>query len=142
MVAQIWKLLLEKIVSVLWPIVEEFVIEAARELLKWLMAKLDGLFRKQANAQTEFAEQKSRDAARASAEATDNAGRVRAEAEAKVWKEVAEELKFQNASLQQRLNELMKEASEYSTSQAESESAKERLQDRILKLSPPTGISI
>ena len=135
MVAIIWEFFVNTIWPLIWPIVRDFIMEAFKELLLSMKVKLEGLFRNQADDQTNFAEKKAQDAERSAAKATDDAERVRAEAEAKVWKKVAEELKFQNESLQQRLKELFKEATIHSTDLVEAASTKKRVEDRIFNLS-------
>jgi len=139
MFAQIWKLLINYIGPLIAPIFREFVVEAFRKLLGWLQAKLAVILSTYTHKQTEFAEQKAQNAAQASARATDDADRVRADAEANVWKQVAEELKSQNESLLRELKELIEEATKYSTSQVEFDT--KRVADVIRELPPPTDIS-
>ena len=140
MLKQLWKFIIEHIWPLLWPIIRDTIVEVTRDLLEWLKTHLRKFFRERADQQTQFAEQKAQDAERGASAATDDSDRVRLTAEAQAWKQVAAELKTQNESLQQQLNELMTEASNYSTSRVEAESTKTRVGDRVLALTPPDDV--
>jgi septal ring factor EnvC (AmiA/AmiB activator) len=137
MLKQLWKFILEHIWPLLWPIIRDSIIEVTRDLLEWLKASLRKFFRERADEQTQFAEQKAQDAERGASAATDQSDRARLTAEAKAWKQVAAELQTQNDTLQQKLNELLAEASKYSESRVEAESTKTSVGEKILALKPP-----
>ena len=140
MLKQLWKFIIEHIWPLLWPIIRDTVIEVTRDILEWVKTRVRAFFRDRSDQQTEFAEQKAQDAERGASAATQESERIRLAAEADAWRKVAAELKNQNESLQQQLNDLLAEASNYATSRVESESTKAQVGERVLSLAPPDDV--
>ena len=137
MLKQIWKFIIEHIWPLLWPIIRDTVIEVTSDILEWVKTVVRAFFRDRADQQTEFAAQKAQDAERGAAAATQESERTRLAAEADAWRKVAAELKNQNESLQQQLNDLLAEASNYAARRVDDESTKAQVGERVLSLEPP-----
>lgn len=134
---QIWKLIVEYILPLIWPIIRDSIIEIVQDIFTWFKDYLRDFLSKRASKQEDYAEKKAHEAEQKAATATTHDDRIKLEAEAAVWKQMSSELKSQNSDLQRQVDDLLAKASEYASSRVEGEATKVRAEQRVLSLPPP-----
>ena len=137
MFKQIWKLFIEHIWPLLWPIVRDTVIEVIRDLMAWIKRAISDMMQKNAKQQQDDAEAEAKTASKRAANAGNQEDKIRAEAEAATWQKVAEKLKADNECLKTELTRVMQEAEKYAEERIQSESVMKSAESRVLSLPPP-----
>ena len=138
MVNKFWSLFLKTLWPALWPIIRETVVEITQDLFTRLRELISERFTKTTSDQEKQAEQRAVDAEEKSREASSDNERIQAEAEAKAWREVAQQLKADNATLRQELEEAVRLSQVYARKRIDSEAERDKAQERIMSLKPPS----
>jgi len=138
MLNKFWSLFLKTLWPALWPIIRETVVEITQDLFTRLRELISERFTKTTSDQEKQAEQRAVDAEEKSREASSDNERIQAEAEAKAWREVAQQLKADNATLRQELEEAVRLSQVYARKRIDSEAERDKAQERIMSLKPPS----
>ena len=138
MLNKFWSLFLKTLWPALWPIIRETVVEITQDLFTRLRELISERFTKATSDQEKQAEQRAVDAEEKSREASSDNERIQAEAEAKAWREVARQLKADNATLRQELDEAIRLSQVYARRRIDSEAERDKAQERIMSLKPPS----
>lgn len=138
MLNKFWSLFLKTLWPALWPIIRETVVEITQDLFTRLRELISERFTKTTSDQEKQAEQRAVDAEEKSREASSDNERIQAEAEAKAWREVAQQLKADNATLKQELEEAIRLSQVYARKRIDSEAERDKAQERIMSLEPPS----
>jgi hypothetical protein len=138
MLNKFWSLFLKTLWPALWPIIRETVVEITQDLFTRLRELISERFTKATSDQEKQAEQRAVDAEEKSREASSDNERIQAEAEAKAWREVAQQLKADNATLRQELEEAVRLSQVYARKRIDSEAERDKAQERIMSLKPPS----
>ena len=138
MLNKFWSLFLKTLWPALWPIIRETVVEITQDLFTRLRELISERFTKTTSDQEKQAEQRAVDAEEKSREASSDNERIQAEAEAKAWREVAQQLKADNATLRQELEEAVRLSQVYARKRIESEAERDKAKERIMSLKPPS----
>ena len=109
-----------------------------QDLSDWIKKAVSDKFEKSSAKQEQRASDRATSAEKRAKDATNNEERVRAEAEAIAWKEIAEELKSDNAALKRQLDEVINQSQVYARKRIESEAEKGKVEERILSIKPPS----
>ena len=138
MLNKFWSLFLKTLWPALWPIIRETVVEITQDLFTRLRELISERFTKTTSDQEKQAEQRAVDAEEKSRGASSDNERIQAEAEAKAWREVAQQLKADNATLRQELEEAVRLSQVYARKRIDSEAERDKAQERIMSLKPPS----
>ena len=138
MLNKFWSLFLRTVWPALWPIIRETVVEITQDLFTRLRELISERFTKTTSDQEKQAEQRAVDAEEKSRKASSDNERIQAEAEAKAWREVAQQLKADNATLRQELEEAVRLSQVYARKRIDSEAERDKAQERIMSLKPPS----
>lgn len=137
MLQGLWKLFIEAIWPLLWPIFRDLMTEVAQDLAAWIKRVLSDKFDATAASQERQAQQRAAEAQERAQASTDQNERLRAEAEANAWREVVEQLRIDNAKLRMELEEVVKQSQVYARKRIDSEAEQSKVQDRVFSLKPP-----
>ena len=94
------------------------------------------------NATTEAQQQRAEDRARHAQQQADSAAtdedRIRANAKAEAWREIAEQLRKDNEELKQQLDEAIRLSQVYARKRIDSEAEQNKVQGKVQSLKPPS----
>lgn len=138
MLKNLWKIFVDNIWPLLWPIIRDLMTDVAQDLSAWIKKAVSDRVEKSSADQEQRASDRATSAEKRAQDATNSEERVRAEAEAKAWKEIAEELKQNNAALKRQLDEVINQSQVYARKRIDSEAEKGKVEERILSIKPPS----
>lgn len=138
MLKNLWKIFVDNIWPLLWPIIRDLMTDVAQDISAWIKKAVSDRVEKSSADQEQRASDRATSAEKRAQDATNSEERVRAEAEAKAWKEIAEELKQDNAALKRKLDEVINQSQVYARKRIDSEAEKGKVEERILSIKPPS----
>ena len=122
----------------LWPIIRDNMIEVVQDLTAWLRKAVAEQFNATTEAQQQRAEDRARDAQRQADSAATDEDRIRANAQAEAWREIAEQLRKDNEELKQKLEEAIRLSQVYARNRIDSEVEQNKVQGKVQSLKPPS----
>ncbi|MCP9851040.1 hypothetical protein [Cyanobium sp. Morenito 9A2] len=138
MANKLWEIFVKHLWPLLWPIIRDLMTHFAQDLSSWIKKAVSDRFEKSSAEQQQRASERATSAENRAHEATSSEERVRAQAEANAWKEIAEELKQDNAVLKRQLDEVITQSQVYARKRIDSEAEKGKVEERILSIRPPS----
>jgi F0F1-type ATP synthase membrane subunit b/b' len=138
MIEKFWSFFLKVIWPLLWPIIRDNMIEVVQDLTAWLRKAVAEQFNATTEAQQQRAEDRARDAQRQADSAATDEDRIRANAQAEAWREIAEQLRKDNEELKQKLEEAIRLSQVYARNRIDSEVEQNKVQGKVQSLKPPS----
>jgi len=138
MLKQLWAIFVDKIWPLLWPIVQDLMVKVAQDLAAWIKKAVSEKVDSSAADQEQRASDRATSAEKRAQNATTNDERLKAYAEAQAWKEIAEELKKDNAALKQQLDDIIARSQVYARKRIDSEADKGMVESKIKAIKPPS----
>jgi len=138
MIEKFWSFFLKMIWPLLWPIIRDNLIEVVQDLTAWLRKAVAEQFNATTEAQQQRAEDRARDAQRQADSAATDEDRIRANAKAEAWREIAEQLRKDNEELKQKLEEAIRLSQVYARNRIDSEVEQNKVQGKVQSLKPPS----
>ena len=138
MIEKFWSFFLKVIWPLLWPIIRDNMIEVVQDLTAWLRKAVAEQFNATTEAQQQRAEDRARDAQRQADSAAKDEDRIRANAQAEAWREIAEQLRKDNEELKQKLEEAIRLSQVYARNRIDSEVEQNKVQGKVQSLKPPS----
>lgn len=138
MLNKLWSAFLKALWPLLWPIIRDNMIELAQDLAAWIRKALADRFNATTEVQQKNAEDRARDAQRQAYEAATEEGRMKANAKAEAWRDVAEKLQKDNEELRLQLEEAISLSQVYARKRIDSEAEQYRVQRKVQSLKHPS----
>jgi ubiquinone biosynthesis protein UbiJ len=134
---KLWTLFLQALWPLLWPIIRDNMVEVVQDLASWIRKALADQFNTASQQQQKTAENKARSAQDQAASASTDEERIKAQATADAWREIAEKLSQDNEKLKQQLEETIRKSQIYARKRIDSEAEQRKVQDKVQSLKPP-----
>jgi len=138
MLNKLWSVFLKVLWPLLWPIIRDNMIEVVHDLAAWIRQVLGERFNATSAAQQQRAEDRARDAQQQADSAATNEDRIKANAKAEAWREIAEQLRKDNEELKQQLEEAIRQSQVYARKRIDSEAEQNKVQGKVQSLKPPS----
>ena len=138
MIDKFWSFFLKVLWPLLWPIIRENMVEVVQDLVAWLRKAVAEQFNATTEAQQQRAEDRARDAQQQAHSAATDEDRIRANAKAEAWREIAEQLRKDNEELKQQLDEAIRLSQVYARKRIDSEAEQNKVQGKVQSLKPPS----
>jgi F0F1-type ATP synthase membrane subunit b/b' len=138
MLNKLWSAFLKLLWPLLWPIIRDNMVEVVQDLAAWLRKALADRFNSTAEAQQQRAEDRARSAQEQADQAATDEERIKANAKAEAWREIAEQLSKDNEELKQQLEEAIRISQAYARKRIDSEAEQNKVQDKVQSLKPPS----
>ena len=137
MFSKLWALFLQSLWPLLWPIIRDNMVEVVQDLASWIRKAVADQFNNASQEQQEAADTRVRSAEDRLANASSDEERIKAQATADAWREIAEKLKNDNEKLKQQLEETIRTSQVYARKRIDSEAEQRKVQDKVQSLKPP-----
>jgi IS5 family transposase len=137
MIKLLWTVFIQNLWPLLWPIFRELMTDVAQDLATWIKKIMSDRFESKFMEQQQRADERASSAERRSEQASSDEERVKAAAEAKAWREIAEELRRDNAALKQELEDVVRQSQVYARKRIDSEAERDKAQERVFSLKAP-----
>lgn len=134
---KLWTLFLQALWPLLWPIIRDNMVEVVQDLASWIRKALTDQFDTTSQRQQKTAENKARSAQDQAANASTDEERVKTQAIADAWREIADQLSQDNEKLKQQLDETIRKSQVYARKRIDSEAEQRKVQDKVQSLKPP-----
>ena len=134
---KLWTLFLQALWPLLWPIIRDNMVEVVQDLASWIRKALTDQFDTASQRQQKTAENKARSAQDQAANASTDEERVKTQATADAWREIADQLSQDNEKLKQQLDETIRKSQVYARKRIDSEAEQRKVQDKVQSLKPP-----
>ena len=121
----------------LWPIIRDSMVEVVQDLATWLRRAISDRFDATSRQQQANAEDRAQSAQQQADQAATDEERIKAEASAAAWREIAEQLRKDNEILKQQLDETIRLSQAYARKRIDSEAEQTKLQDKVKALESP-----
>lgn len=128
---------LQALWPLLWPIIRDNMVEVVQDLASWIKKALADRFNDATQQQQERAEDRARSAQDQASKASTEEERIKAQATADAWREIAEQLSRDNEQLKQQLEEAIRLSQVYARKRIDSEAEQSKVQSRVQSLKPP-----
>lgn len=138
MIDKLWSFFLKVLWPLLWPIIRDNMVEVVQDLAAWLRKAAAERFNATTEAQQQRAEDRARDAQQQADSAATDEDRIRANAKAEAWREIAEQLRKDNEELKQQLEEAIRLSQVYARKRIDSEAEQNKVQGKVQSLQPPS----
>ena len=138
MLNKLWSAFLKVLWPLLWPIIRDNMIEVVQDLAAWIRKALADRFNATTEAQQQRAEDRARDAQQQADSAATDEDRIKANAKAEAWREIAEQLRKDNEELKQQLEEAIRQSQVYARKRIDSEAEQNKVQGKVQSLKPPS----
>ena len=138
MLNKLWSAFLKLLWPLLWPIIRDNMIEVVQVFAAWIRKALDDRLNATSAAQQERAEARARDAEHQADSAATYEDRVKANAKADAWREIAEQLRKDNEKLKLQLEEAIRVSQVYARKRIDSEAEQNKVQGEVQSLKPPS----
>ncbi len=114
------------------------MVNFAQDLAAWIKKAVSEKVDSSAADQERRASDRATSAEKRAQNATTNDERLKAYAEAQAWKEIAEELKKDNAALKQQLDDVIANSQVYARKRIDSDAYKGMVENKIKAIEPPS----
>lgn len=138
MLFKLWTFFLMNLWPLLWPIIRDSMVEVVQDLAAWLRKALADRFNATTQQQQQRAEDRARDAQNQADQAATDEERIKANAKAEAWREIAEQLRKDNEELKLQLEEVIRLSQVYARKRIDSEAEQNKVQDKVQSLKPPS----
>ena len=135
--SQLWSIFLKHLWPLLWPIIRDSMVEVVQDLATWLRQAISDRFDASSRQQQANAEDRARAAQQEADHAATHEERIKAEASAAAWREIAEQLRKDNEILKQQLDETIRLSQGYARKRIDSEAEQNKVQDKVEALESP-----
>jgi len=139
MLSKLWKIFLKTLWPLLWPIIRDNMVEVVQDLASWLRKAVADRVNATTEAQQQHAEDRARDAQQQADSAATDEDRIKANAKADAWREIAEQLRKHNDELKQQLEEAIQLSQVYARKRIDSEAEQNKVQGKVQSLQPPNA---
>lgn len=140
MFSKLWIFFLQNLWPLLWPIIRDSMVDVAQDLAAWIRKAVSERLNVVTQQQQESAEARARDAQQQAETAATDEERIQASAKATAWREIAEQLRKDNAELKQQLEEAIRLSQVYARKRIDSEAEQNKVQDKVQSLKPPSEL--
>ena len=113
------------------------MVEVVQDLATWLRRAISDRFDATSRQQQANAEDRAQSAQQQADQAATDEERIKAEASAAAWREIAEQLRKDNEILKQQLDETIRLSQAYARKRIDSEAEQTKLQDKVKALESP-----
>jgi hypothetical protein len=138
MLNKLWSAFLKVLWPLLWPIIRDNMVEVAQDLAAWLRKAMADRFNSTSAAQQQRAEDRARDAQQQADQAATDEERIKANAKAEAWREIADQLHKDNEDLKQQLEEAIRLSQVYARRRIDSEAEQNKVHGKVQSLKPPS----
>ena len=137
MIKLFWTVFIQNLWPLLWPIFRDLMTDVVQDLATWIKKIMSERFDSRFSEQQQRADDRASSAERRSEETSSEEERSQAAAEAKAWREIAEELRKDNAALKQELEDVIRRSQVYARKRIDSEAERDKAQERVFSLKAP-----
>jgi hypothetical protein len=113
------------------------MVEVAQDLASWIRKALADRFNDASQEQQDRAEDRARSAQDQVSMASTDEERIKAQATADAWREIAEQLSRDNEQLKQKLEETIRLSQVYARKRIDSEAEQKKVKGSVQSLKPP-----
>lgn len=138
MLSNLWTFFLKNLWPFLWPIIRDSMVDVVQDLAGWLRQAISDRFDASSRQQQANAEDRARAAQQQADHAATDEERIKAEASATAWREIAEQLRKDNEALKQQLEETIRLSQAYARKRIDSEAEQSKVQDKVQALKSPS----
>lgn len=138
MLNKLWRFFLDALWPLLWPIIRDTMVDVVQDFATWIRTALEERINTSSQQQQANAAERVREAEHQASQAPSEEERLKAEAKADAWREIAEQLTKDNETLKARLEETIRLSQIYARKRIDSEAEKAKVQDKVQSLKPPS----
>ena len=137
MLSKLWKLFLQYLWPLLWPIIRETMVEVVQDLAGWIRKAVSDQFNNATQEQQDNADSRASSAQDQATNASSEEDRIKAQATADAWREISVKLRHDNEKLKQQLEGTIRTSQVYARRRIDSEAEQRKVQEKIQALEPP-----